>query len=186
MSYFSKITMSILTLTAALAVAATIFLAQADKSTSTSQRKKMVFQPGAKTPEDERVNASTPADKTPEQLVQSFFSLIGEGKVDEAYALLTSGSKIAEKESDIEALRIKTREAIDVFGEIGGYEIVAQREIGTRLTSYTCVSLGKNFPLRWRFYFYRPADQWKLVDIRVDDRLADIFGENAETSNPAD
>jgi hypothetical protein len=43
--------------------------------------------------------------------------------------------------------------------------------------SYTLLSLGKEFPLRWRFYFYKPMDTWKLIDIRVDDRLAAMFDE---------
>jgi hypothetical protein len=58
-----------------------------------------------------------------------------------------------------------------------GYDSVVTKKVGTRLVSYTLLSLGKEFPLRWRFYFYKPMDTWKLIDIRVDDRLAAMFDE---------
>ena len=55
-----------------------------------------------------------------------------------------------------------------------------KRNVGTRLVSYTMLSLGKEFPLRWRFYFYKPQETWKLIDLRVDDRLAAMFDETEE------
>ena len=54
---------------------------------------------------------------------------------------------------------------------------MTKKSVGDRLISYTVISLGKDFPLRWRFYFYKPVDVWKLIDLRVDDRLAAIFDE---------
>jgi hypothetical protein len=170
--------MTYLTFAAVLTVPVIIFLAQTDKPSPRAQKKKMVFPPGSKVPEGQAAESSpTPAQEPPQERVQRFFTFIAQYKIDEGYEYLTRGSKIAEKESDIQTLKTKTREAIQVFGEITGHELVARKEVGSRLTSLTYVTFGKNFPLRWRFYFYRPDDQWKLVDIRVDDRLADIFGE---------
>jgi hypothetical protein len=61
-----------------------------------------------------------------------------------------------------------------------GYDTVVKKNVGTRLVSYTLLSLGKEFPLRWRFYFYKPQDTWRLIDLRVDDRLAAMFDETEE------
>ena len=41
----------------------------------------------------------------------------------------------------------------------------------------TYITAAKNFPIRWRLYFYKASDTWKLVDIRIDDRLMRMFGE---------
>jgi hypothetical protein len=49
----------------------------------------------------------------------------------------------------------------------------------------TFVSQGKVFPLRWRFYFYKPENAWRLIDMRVDDKLTGLFDE-AEEGKPDD
>ena len=41
----------------------------------------------------------------------------------------------------------------------------------------TCISLNQDLPLRWRFYFYRSEGAWKIVDMRVDDGLVELFEE---------
>ena len=100
-----------------------------------------------------------------------FFASLQRKEVDQAYDQLTKGTKIAERADDVKMLKSKTKDAIAVFGAMGGFELVAKKTVGERLISYTYVSLGKEFPLRWRFYFYKPADAWRLIDLRVDDRL---------------
>lgn len=117
---------------------------------------------------------------TPEKIIARFFAYIQRKDVDLAYDQLTKGTKIAERAEDVRTLKAKTKEAISVFGVMLGYDFVGKKSVGDRLFSYTCLSLGKEFPLRWRFYFYRPADQWKLIDLRVDDRLAAMFDEPEE------
>jgi hypothetical protein len=126
--------------------------------------------------------ATAPASEpeTPEKTVARFFASIQRKEVDQAYEVLTKGTKIAERAEDVKMLKSKTKDAIAVFGAIGGYDLAATKKVGERLVSYTYVSLGKEFPLRWRFYFYKPADTWKLIDLRVDDRLAAIFDEQEE------
>ncbi len=177
-------------------------------------RKKMVFPPGAKTPEAsssqenvptakvvpaerEPVRSGTPrpadtlpavdmsAADAPDQMAQRFFSALQKADVDGAYDHLTRGSKIAERPEESKALRAKTREALDVFGVLIGYQMIESKNVGERLLRRTYVSLGKEFPLRWRFYFYKPELAWRLVDLRVDDRLSGIF-EEPDDARPAD
>ena len=120
------------------------------------------------------------AGELPEKIVNRFFGYLQRKDVDTAYDQLTRATKIAERSDDVKTLKAKTKEAISVFGAIGGYEVVSTKMVGERLLRYTIVSLGKEFPLRWRFYFYKPADAWKLIDMRVDDRLAAMFDETDE------
>ncbi len=154
--------------------------------------KVLIFQPGEKLPNGvtepgvakgdvvQRAVHSNPMLDGPAQIVSTFFASLKESKIDEGYATLTKGSKIAEKPEELRQLKAKTREAIDVFGNINGFDFVESRAIGQRLVRATYVSLGKVFPLRWRFYFYKPEDVWRLIDMRVDDKLTGIFDESEE------
>ena len=105
----------------------------------------------------------------------TFFVSLQKREVDAAYALLTKGSMIAEKPEELKQLKAKTQEAIEVFGAIEGYDLVEAKSVGNRLVRSTFASHGKVFPLRWRFYFYKPEDVWRLIDMRVDDKLSGMF-----------
>jgi hypothetical protein len=151
-------------------------------------RKTVTFQPGAPLPAPAAPTAAAAAvggidlasPEAPAQIAGGFFGLLQRGEVEKAYEELTRGSKIADRPEDLKTLKAKTREAIDVFGAIFGYEVVESKNVGTRLLRRTYVSLGKDFPLRWRFYFYKSDNAWRLIDLRVDDRLAGMFDEPEE------
>ncbi len=110
-----------------------------------------------------------------------FFDSLAKNLIDDAYVNLTRGSKIADRPDELGTLKQKTREAISLFGEIKGFEVIENKAVGTTLRRYTIVSFGRDFPLRWRFYFYRVENQWRLIDLHVDDRLNGIFAEDADT-----
>jgi len=188
--------------TFALACAACALHAQEKPSAAAPEKEKekpkvLIFQPGEKLPAGvtepsvakgdvvQRAVHANPMLDGPALIVSTFFASLKEGKIDEGYATLTKGSKIAEKPEELRQLKAKTREAIDVFGSINGFDFVESRAIGQRLVRATYVSLGKVFPLRWRFYFYKPEDVWRLIDMRVDDKLPGIFDETEE-AKPAD
>lgn len=155
-------------------------------------RKTVTFQPGAPLPAPAAPTAAAVAPtaavggidlaspEAPAQIAGGFFGLLQRGEVEKAYEQLTRGSKIADRPEDLKTLKAKTHEAIDVFGAIFGYEAVESKNVGTRLLRRTYVSLGKDFPLRWRFYFYKSENAWRLIDLRVDDRLAGMFDEPEE------
>ena len=133
-------------------------------------------------PEDQAQKALQPSQfpsNEPSKQVAEFFRILSEGRVDAAYDQLLQGTKIAEMPKDVAVLKAKTREAIKVFGDINGYESVDVKPVGSHLIRITSLSIAKNLPIRWRFYFYMPLDKWKLIDIRIDDRLPDLFEEPA-------
>ena len=96
------------------------------------------------------------------------------------------GSRIAERPEDLKTLKSKTKEAIDVFGPIQSYELVETRNVGTHLLRRTYLSLNKEFPLRWRFYFYLSGETWRLIDLRVDDRVTGMFDETDDVKSAAE
>ena len=167
--------------------------AKADKTEkATDKPKVLIFQPGAKVPDGasetgaksgvvvQRAVQVNPMVDGPVQMVADFFASLRDGKIDDGYTTLTKDSKIAEKPEELKQLKAKTREAIEVFGAISGFDFVESRAIGQRLVRATYVSQGKVFPLRWRFYFYKPEDSWRLIDMRVDDKLTGLFDEPEE------
>jgi len=123
--------------------------------------------------------AVRPAADSPQGQVDVFFRLLTEGRVDAAYDGLLKGTKILEMPKDVETLKTNTRKALKAFGDLNGYDQVSLKPLGSRLCCLTCISLGKAFPIRWRFYFYKAEEKWKLIDIRIDDRLVDMFEEPA-------
>ena len=147
-----------------------LLLLIATSATLPAEEKKRLVIPSA-TP------SAKPASNDPNALLQRFFADLKADKLDAAYANLAKNTIIAERAENLEQLKEKTREAIDNFGPVQGYEVVQTDEIGSVLFRQTCISLNTDLPLRWRFYFYRTGGQWKLVDLRVDDGIADLFDE---------
>src|ERR1700677_710886 len=121
--------------------------------------------------------AAKPGDSA-DKIVENFFALLTKDQVDQAYDYLTAGTKIAERLDEVSDLKVKAREAIRIRGDIKGYELLNIQNAGTHLMRATYVSLGKSFPLRWKFYFYKGDTIWKLIDIGIDDGLANMFDEN--------
>jgi hypothetical protein len=177
-----------------LAIAAAALAAQAQaqpaatpaKTKPDDKPKVLTFQPDAATPAAPGIapNGKNPLLDGPAQIVDAFFATLREGQIDEGYATLTKGSKIAEKPAELAQLKAKTKEAIEVFGKIVGYDFVESHAVGTRLVRATYISQGTVFPLRWRFYFYKPSDTWRLIDMRVDDKLTGLFDEPADAKPP--
>jgi hypothetical protein len=159
------------------------------KPPATTSQRTMIFSPMAAaeiTPAPGEAPSTAAQPSSPGQLAAVFFTLLQKNEVDLAYAGLTKGSKIAEKPEELRQLKAKTIEAIEVFGAITGYDLAESKAVGNRLLRATYVSHGKTFPLRWRFYFYKPEETWRLIDLRVDDKLTGIFDEPDDRRDAAD
>jgi hypothetical protein len=161
----------------ALCLAASSAIAQ---DRGSDGKKRLVF------PTEAGVPAASPAPKRvaapePSELLQRFFEALQADKLDAAYEGLAKNTIVASKAENLEQLKLRTREAIDNFGPVTGYEVVETVEIGKSLSRQTCLSLNEELPLRWRFYFYRTGGQWKIIDLRVDDGIVELFEETSRT-----
>jgi len=135
---------------------------------------RFVFQPGQAQPVPSATPAGPPSAANPKDAVAKFFATVKEGQIAQAYDTITQNTIISARREDVSALKEKTKQAIDNYGPIAGFEIVDERTVGTCLMRLVCVSLNSDLPLRWRFYFYK-SDAWRLVDIRIDDGLVELF-----------
>jgi hypothetical protein len=141
---------------------------------SADAKRRLLFSNATPTPSPTNLNSAEPTE-----LLQNFFEALKADKLDAAYEGLAKNTLIGSKAENLEQLKKRTREALDNFGPVKGYEIVETLEIGNALFRQTCLSLNEDLPLRWRFYFYRSENKWKIVDLRVDDGIVELFEEVA-------
>jgi hypothetical protein len=141
---------------------------------SVDAKRRLLFSNTTPTPSPTTENSAEPTE-----LLQKFFEALKADKLDAAYEGLAKNTLIGSKAENLEQLKKRTREALDNFGPVKGYEIVETLEIGNALFRQTCLSLNEDLPLRWRFYFYRSENKWKIVDLRVDDGIVELFEEVA-------
>jgi hypothetical protein len=142
-------------------------------------KKRLVFPTASEPSPKNPATPSTPAARVlePTEVLKQFFEDLKADQLDSAYQGLVKNTIISERTENIDQLKEKTRLALDNFGPVKGFEIVESLDVGSALIRFTCVSLNADVPMRWRFYFYRSGSQWKIIDLRVDDGIADLFEE---------
>ena len=140
---------------------------------------RMFFPPETKgATESPKQSAGPRRENSPSEAIEMFFLGLKGGQIDGAYDGLVRGSVIADRREDVASLKERTRHALDNFGPILGYEVLEEKTVGSTLLRRTCISFNSDLPLRWRFYFYKTQGSWKLVDLRVDDGLVELFEES--------
>lgn len=118
-----------------------------------------------------------PANMPPElaRTLNIFFGQLIKGNIDIAYTSLTKGTVLEREPATLTSLKSSTSEAQKLFGAFRGYEILSVEEVGIHMLRVSCVSLGELFPLSWKFFYYRPDGEWRLIDIRVGAALNEFF-----------
>jgi hypothetical protein len=119
-----------------------------------------------------------------QKTITIFFNLLKENKMDQAYEIVLANTKIKGREDEVKSLKKQTTEALTTYGPILSFEVIEQKRVGMSLLQIVCLSCSENFPLRWRFTYYRPGDKWKLLDIFVDDKIAELFDSHSSEKNP--
>ncbi|MEI6034706.1 MAG: hypothetical protein WCS65_10555 [Verrucomicrobiae bacterium] len=164
-----------------ICLCAILFLAAAAHAQEDEPRKRMVFPARSSEPEPPRSAKQKPED--PGALIGAFFMALKSGQVDAAYDALVRNTIISERKENVRDLKESTKKALDSYGPVAGYDVVGTLQVGSNLVRQTCISLNEDLPLRWRFYFYRSGGVWKIVDIRVDDGLVELFEEAGRKKN---
>lgn len=113
-------------------------------------------------------------------MIDTFFLALKANQVDAGYDGLVKDTVIADRAQDVVALKEKTKQALDNYGAVKGYDFIDEQDVGTALMRRTFISLNEDIPLRWRFYFYKAGKSWRLIDLRVDDGLVELFDKVAQ------
>lgn len=140
--------------------------------------------PAPTTPPAPAIAANLPK-RTPEEIVGQFFDALKADRVDAAYDTLNAEFAMADRADESKTMRAQTQKALDAYGPVLGYEMIREEPLGTHLLRRTYVLTGEQLPLRWKFYFYKPTDRWKLIDLRIDDAIVEWFDEAARTQGAA-
>lgn len=165
---------------------ATASLVHAQQKDADGKSRMYFFPDEKKQDEPAKPAASQPEKKstgkiaTPDERIAAFFAALEKEKIEEAYDELVKDSMVGERKEDVASLKQRTQQALDGYGSISGYEVVEEKTVGSHLMRRTCLSLNSDLPLRWRFYFYESGGQWKLIDLRVDDALVELFEDSSK------
>lgn len=107
--------------------------------------------------------------------IHGFLNQLKTGQTKEAYNRLLKGSRIAQQPDKVELLVAKTEQAFAVYGKMIKYEPFDTYEVGSSVVVVTYLTNLPVQPLRWRFVYYKPAEDWTIIDVRVDDVLVDLL-----------
>src|SRR5688572_13884808 len=76
---------------------------------------------------------SSAAPREPKVMASEFFAALGNSEVEGAFEKLTQGSNLAKRERDLTLFRERTRQVMDDYGHIAGYELLEEKQAGTNL-----------------------------------------------------
>lgn len=117
--------------------------------------------------------------RTPDEIVATFFDKLEADRVDAAFDTLDAEFQMASGDQG-RSMREQTQKALDAYGPVTGYELVREEKLGTHIMRRTYILTGETLPLRWKFYFYNPGKRWKLIDLRIDDAIAEWFDDSSK------
>ena len=107
--------------------------------------------------------------------IEAFFNLLKQNKVPEAFTQLLKGSRIGQQPEQVSVLVGTTQQAFGLYGKMISYEVYDTYTVGSSLIVTTYLTNLPVEPIRWRFVYYKPDKEWRIIDIRVDDVLVDLI-----------
>jgi hypothetical protein len=61
------------------------------------------------------------------------------------------------------------------FGETVGIELIAEKEIGESLMMIHYIQKFEKAVMSWKFYFYKPKNNWVVPTFFTDDKIQELF-----------
>lgn len=119
--------------------------------------------------------ASVALAKEPQQFTEEFFKEVKSGNINNAYDDLFKGSGIPQvKPQAVDVLKSQTTSLLSFFGAILDYEKIREENIGSSLVRFVYILKHEKAPTIWQFYFYRPKDNWFLVNVTFNDQFKNL------------
>lgn len=114
----------------------------------------------------------------PRESAERFLTGLASGDVAAAYDLLFVGSPVVTlKPLQFDTLKRQTEAALPAYGKAIGFELHNEKHFGDSLVRLTYIQRMAQHPLVWRFWFYRPADQWFLSTVVFSDEFTFLQGD---------
>jgi hypothetical protein len=115
------------------------------------------------------------AQKSGKEIADRFFDIY---KKDPSSAIDDYFSKnkwISRKKDDVTNLKTQLKNLVEQAGQFEGYELIAEKTVGTSLKLYSFIVKYDRQPLRFLLVLYKPIDIWQpqnfSYDLNIDNEL---------------
>lgn len=120
---------------------------------------------------------SFPSKEAAKNFPESVMKLIASGHTSEGLDLLKPYIQTPESEFEVmkEQLSLQAPAIEKRFGKSIGYELADIEEIGNSLMLVMYIQKYEKHIMRWKFYFYKPTNEWLLNTFNTDDKIQFMF-----------
>ncbi|MDR0926569.1 MAG: hypothetical protein LBO69_02245 [Ignavibacteria bacterium] len=109
------------------------------------------------------------------QKIDTFFTDMKNKNYRAGLDKFLTNSPISKKDPDFKEILSQIGKAIDLYGEINGYEIVSVKSAATSFCKVNIIGLHNKYPTRWEINFYRsPKMGLVITNFKFDD-VAEIY-----------
>jgi hypothetical protein len=106
--------------------------------------------------------------ETPETMLSTFFSFVGEGNYSQAIEYVVSTNSTLKNDSTlVTRFTNNLRTAQNRNGEYCGYELIEKEKISDSYINYSYFIKFRNNPVRIEFTFYKPLVKWQINSIQL-------------------
>lgn len=121
---------------------------------------------------------NTFAQSDPQKIIDEFFTLYKNKGVDTSLDYLFGTNKWMDNSKDqIEGVKLKLNGTLKLLGQHYGYDLITKKSVGNNYWLYTFMVRYDRQPLRFSIMFYKPNDQWRMLNFSYDDNLDDELEE---------
>jgi hypothetical protein len=109
------------------------------------------------------VFAAEPAN--PKQMVEQFFKGVGKGETSTAFDKIFQGSPFPKLQPQMMEVLKRQAEATSILGKQLDVNVLKEKTYAGSILELTYVQMLEQAPVIWKFWFYRPASEWYLVQV---------------------
>jgi len=114
----------------------------------------------------------------PQKIIDEFFNLYEKKSPNEAVDYLFSTNKwMKDSKDQIDNVKFKLNGTLKLLGEYTGHNLITKKTIGDHLSLYTYMIRYDRQALRFSMQFYKPSNDWRLLNFSYDDNLDDELTE---------
>jgi len=121
------------------------------------------------------------AQNDPQKIIDEFFTLYKNKGVDTSLDYLFGTNKwMSNSKDQVEGVKSKLNGTLKLVGDYYGYDLITKKTVGDHYSLYTFMVRYDRQPLRFSMLFYKPNDQWRLMNFSYDDGLDEDLQEAAK------
>ena len=121
------------------------------------------------------------AQNDPQKISDEFFRIYKEKNSDAALDYLFGTNKwMNDAKDQIDNVKFKLNGTLKQLGDYYGYNLITKKTIGEHLWLYNYIVRYDRQALRFSILFYKPNDQWRLMNFSYDDNIDDELKEAAK------